>query len=140
MVLSRFWLVIFISSIAFVLISLFSGNSYTLDFMINGKKDDPIIISEKYLNQVPAFIKDSIEKAPDQTIVIDNITSNPDTTYVYSAKTVKIFSGVQKSDGLLPTCKSTLMDLVLPLLAYLAFFCGLMELLIISGASEKLEK
>ena len=140
MVLSRFWLVIFISSIAFVLISLFSGNSYTLDFMINGKKDDPIIISEKYLNQVPAFIKDSIEKAPDQTIVIDNITSNPDTTYVYSAKTVKIFSGVQKSDGLLPTCKGTLMDLVLPLLAYLAFFCGLMELLIISGASEKLAK
>ena len=66
MVLSRFWLVIFISSIAFVLISLFSGNSYTLDFMINGKKDDPIIISEKYLNQVPVFIKDSIEKAPDQ--------------------------------------------------------------------------
>jgi spore maturation protein SpmA/spore maturation protein SpmB len=108
--------------------------------MINGKKDDPIIISEKYLNQVPAFIKDSIEKAPDQTIVIDNITSNPDTTYVYSAKTVKIFSGVQKSDGLLPTCKSTLLDLVLPLLAYLAFFCGLMELLIISGASEKLAK
>jgi spore maturation protein SpmA/spore maturation protein SpmB len=108
--------------------------------MINGKKDDPIIISEKYLNQVPEFIKDSIEKAPDQTIVIDNITSNPDTTYVYSAKTVKIFSGVQKSDGLLPTCKSTLLDLVLPLLAYLAFFCGLMELLIISGASEKLAK
>lgn len=140
MVLSRFWLVIFISSIAFVLISLFSGNSYTLDFMINGKKDDPIIISEKYLNQVPAFIKDSIEKAPDQTIVIDKITTNPDTTYVYSAKTVKIFSGVQKSDGLLPTCKNTLLDLILPLLAYLAFFCGLMELLIISGASEKLAK
>ena len=140
MVLSRFWLVIFISSIAFVLISLFSGNSYTLDFMINGKKDDPIIISERYLNQVPLFIKDSIEKAPDQTIVIDNVTSNPDTTYVYSAKTVKIFSGVQKSDGLLPTCKSTLLDLILPLLAYLAFFCGLMELLIISGASEKLAK
>ena len=140
MVLSRFWLVIFISSIAFVVISLFSGNSYTLDFIINGKKDDPILISEKYLNQVPVFIKDSIENAPDKTIVIDKIVSNPDTTYVYSAKTVKIFSGVQKSDGLLPTCKSTLLDLILPLLAYLAFFCGLMELLIISGASEKLAK
>jgi len=140
MVLSRFWLVIFISSIAFVVISLFSGNSYTLDFIINGKKDDPILISEKYLNQVPFFIKDSIENAPDKTIVVDKIASNPDTTYVYSAKTVKIFSGVQKSDGLLPTCKSTLLDLILPLLAYLAFFCGLMELLIISGASEKLAK
>ncbi len=140
MVLSRFWLVIFISSIAFIVISLFSGNSYTLDFIINGKKDDPILISEKYLNQVPFFIKDSIENAPDKTIVVDKIASNPDTTYVYSAKTVKIFSGVQKSDGLLPTCKSTLLDLILPLLAYLAFFCGLMELLIISGASEKLAK
>jgi hypothetical protein len=140
MVLSRFWLAIFISSIAFILISLFSGNSYTLDFMINGKKDEPIIISEKYLHQVPAFIKDSIEKAPDQKIVIDEIASNPDTTYVYSAKTVKIYSGVQKSDGLLPTCKNTLLDLILPLLAYLAFFCGLMELLIISGAAEKLAK
>jgi spore maturation protein SpmA len=29
---------------------------------------------------------------------------------------------VQKSDGLLPTCKSTLLDLVLPLMAYLAFW------------------
>ena len=140
MVLSRFWLVIFISSIAFVVISLFSGNSYTLDYIINGKKGDPILISEKYINQVPVFIKDSIENAPDKTIVIDKIASNPDTTYVYSANTVKIFSGVQKSDGLLPTCKNTLLDLILPLLAYLAFFCGLMELLIISGASEKLAK
>lgn len=140
MVLSRFWLVIFISSIAFVVIGLFTGNSYSIDYVLNGKKDEPILISEKYLNQVPAFIKDSIEKAPENTIVINKIESNPDTTYVYKNKTVKIFSGVQKSDGLLPTCKNTLLDLILPLIAYLAFFCGLMELLIISGASGKLAK
>jgi spore maturation protein SpmA/spore maturation protein SpmB len=138
MVLSRFWLVIFISSIAFIVVSLFSGNSYTIDFVLNGKKDDPILISEKYIDQLPAFIKDSIEKAPDKTMVINAVASNPDTTYVYSSKTVKIYSGVQKSDGLLPTCKSTLLDLIIPLIAYLAFFCGLMELLIISGASAKL--
>jgi len=140
MVLSRFWLVIFISSIAFIVISLFSGNSYSIDYVLNGKKDEPILISEKYLNQVPTFIKDSIEKAPENTIVINKIETNPDTTYVYKNKTVKIFSGVQKSDGLLPTCKNTLLDLILPLIAYLAFFCGLMELLIISGASGKLAK
>ncbi|WP_309607531.1 nucleoside recognition domain-containing protein [Flavobacterium sp.] len=146
MVLSRFWLVIFISSIVFVVFSLFSGNSYTIDFILNGKKDDPILISEKYLNQLPAFIKDSIEKAPEQTMVIDKIKTNPnktknlDTTYVYKNKTVKIYSGVQKSDGLLPTCKTTILDLIIPLMAYLAFFCGLMELLIISGASGKLAK
>lgn len=140
MVLSRFWLVIFISSIAFVVIGLFTGNSYSIDYVLNGKKDEPILISEKYLNEVPVFIKDSIEKAPENTIVINKIESNPDTTYVYKNKTVKIFSGVQKSDGLLPTCKNTLLDLILPLIAYLAFFCGLMELLIISGASGKLAK
>ncbi len=140
MVLSRFWLVIFISSIAFIVVSLFTANTYTIDYVLNGKKDDPVLISEKYLNQVPSFVKDSIEKAPDQKMVVDKITSNPDTTYVYKNKTVKIYSGVQKSDGLLPTCKNTLLDLILPLMAYLAFFCGLMELLIISGASGKLAK
>ena len=138
MVLSRFWLVIFISSIVFIVVSLFSGNSYTIDFVLNGEKGDPILVSEKYIDQLPAFIKDSIENAPDKTMVINNITSNLDTTYVYSSKTVKVYSGVQKSDGLLPTCKNTLVDLILPLIAYLAFFCGLMELLIISGASGKL--
>jgi spore maturation protein SpmA/spore maturation protein SpmB len=138
MVLSRFWLAIFISSIAFVVFSLFSGNSYTVDYVLNGKKDDPILISEKYLEQVPVFIKDSIDKAPDKTMVINKIATNPDTTYIYKNKTVKIYSGVQKSDGLLPTCKNSLLDLIIPLIAYLAFFCGIMELLIISGAAEKL--
>ena len=140
MVLSRFWLAIFISSIVFVVIGLFSGNSYTIDFILNGKKDDPILVSEKYINQLPVFIKDSIGKAPDKTMIVNKDTLNADTTYVYKNKTVKIYSGVQKSDGLLPTCKNTLLDLILPLMAYLAFFCGLMELLIISGATEKLAK
>ena len=140
MVLSRFWLAIFVSSILFVVFSLFSGDSYSIDFVLNGKKDDPILISEKYLNQLPIFIKDSIEKAPEQTMIINRDTLNLDTTYVYKSKTVKIYSGIQKADGLLPTCKNSLMDLILPLIAYLAFFCGLMELLIVSGAAEKLAK
>ncbi len=140
MVLSRFWLVIFISAIVFVVFSLFAGDNYTIDHVLNGKKDDPILISERYVEQLPAFIKDSIKTAVDQTITVDRDSLNADTTYVFKNKTVKIYSGVQKSDGLLPTCKSTLLDLVLPLMAYLAFFCGLMELLIISGASGKLAK
>ena len=140
MVLSRFWLAIFISSIAFVVFSLFSGGNYTIDHVLNGKKDDPILISEKYIEQVPAFVKDSIKNAPDQTMVVDRDTINADTTYVFQNKTIKIYSGVQKSDGLLPTCKNSLLDLILPLIAYLAFFCGLMELLNLSGASGKLAK
>lgn len=140
MVLSRFWLAIFISSIVFIIISLFTGNSYTIDYVLNGKKDEPILISEKYAEQLPAFIKDSIKKAPNQTMIINRDTLNSDTTYVYKNQTVKIYSGVQKTDGLLPTTKSSLFDIILPLIAYLSFFCGLMELLIISGAAEKLAK
>ena len=140
MVLSRFWLAIFVSSILFVVIGLFAGNNYTVDYILNGKKDDPILISEKYLEQIPAFIKDSIEKAPDKTIIINKVETNSDTTYIFKNKTVKIFSGVQKSDGLLPTCKNSLLELIIPLIAYLAFFCGLMQLLITSGAAERLAK
>ncbi|MCF8323249.1 MAG: spore maturation protein [Flavobacterium sp.] len=140
MVLSRFWLVIFISSIVIVMFSLFSGNNYTIDNVLNGKKEDPILISEKFMEQIPVFIQDSINASEAKSFVINRDTLNADTTYVFSNKTVKVFSGVQKSDGLLPTCKNTLLDLILPLMAYLAFFCGLMELLIISGASEKLAK
>ncbi|AWG20733.1 spore maturation protein [Flavobacterium faecale] len=138
MVLSRFWLVIFISSIIFIVVSLFTANTYTIDFVLNGVKGDKVLVSEKYLEQLPVYLKDSITAAPENTFVVNRDLSNPDTTYVYTNKTVKIYSGVQKSDGLLPTCKSTLVDIILPLIAYLAFFCGLMELLIISGASGKL--
>lgn len=140
MVLSRFWLAIFISSILFILVSLSLGNNYTIDFVLNGKKDDPILISEKYLEQLSIPIQDSIQKSDDKKFIQNKVSTNPDTTYVFSSKTVKIYSGVQKSDGLLPTCKNTLFDLVLPLIAYLSFFCGLMELLIVSGAAQKLAK
>jgi spore maturation protein SpmA/spore maturation protein SpmB len=140
MVLSRFWLTIFILSIIFVVVSLFSGTTYTVDYVLNGEKGNPILISEKYIDQIPAFIRDSIELKEDKTMVVNRDLSNVDTTYVYKNKTVQIYSGVQKSDGLLATCKSSLVDIIIPLIAYLAFFCGLMELLIISGVSGKLAK
>lgn len=140
MVLSRFWLTIFIASIAFIVVSLFTGNNYTIDFILNGKKDEPILVAEKYKEELPRFLQDSIQSAPDNAFVVNRNTLDPDTTYVYTSKTVKVYSGVQKSDGLLPTCKSTVLDLIIPLIAYLAFFCGLMQLLIDSGAAEKLAR
>ena len=140
MVLSRFWLVIFISSIFFIVFGLFSSQYYSIDYVLNGKKDDPILISEKFIDEIPVFIKDSIQKSKDKTYILNRDILNIDTSYVFKNQTVKIYSGKQKSDGLLPTCKTSLFDIILPLMAYLAFFCGLMELLIISGASEKLAK
>lgn len=140
MVLSRFWLAIFISSIVFIVISLFTGNSYTIDYVLNGKKDEPVLIEEKFLHELPAVLRDSIERANDKVFIVNQNTADADTTYVYKNQTVKIYSGIQKSDGLLPTCKNTVLDLIIPLIAYLAFFCGLMQLLIDSGAAEILAR
>src|SRR6478672_7506036 len=123
MVLSRFWLVIFISSIVFIVAGVALSNSYSIDFILNGKKDDPVLIGEKYLNQLPKSLQDSINIAEENTFVVNKIKADVDTTYVYKNQTVQIYSGVQKSDGLLPTCKTTLIDLILPLMAYLVFFC-----------------
>ncbi len=140
MVLSRFWLIIFISSIIFIVAGLFTSNHYSIDYMLNGKKDNPVLIGEKYLNKLPKSLQDSLKIAPESTVIVDFNPSDVDTTYVYKNKTVQIYSGLQKSDGLLETCKTSLFDLILPLMAYLAFFCGIMQLLIDSGATERLAR
>ncbi|MFD2908655.1 nucleoside recognition domain-containing protein [Flavobacterium ardleyense] len=140
MVLSRFWLAIFVSSIAFIIMGLFTNKYYSIDYVLNGKQNESILIGEKYLSELPQFIQDSIAVSSDKTFIVNPNVKGADTTYVYNKQTVKIYSGLQQSDGLLPMAKSSLMDIILPLIAYLAFFCGIMELLIISGASEKLAK
>lgn len=140
MALSRFWLIIVISSIIFVLASFILHKNYTLDFILNGKKDDPVLVGENYLKNFPTAMQDSLLQAKDKTVLIPASNQGSDTSFVLSNDIVKIYSGKQKSDGLLPTCKNTIMDIILPLIAYLAFFCGLMQLLIDSGAAEKLAK
>ena len=140
MVLSRFWLAIFVSSIAFIIIGLFTNKYYSIDYVLNGKQGEPILIAEKYLKDVPQTIQDSILQSKENTFTIKTAKSATDTIYVYNKQSVKIYSGLQQADGLLPMAKSSLLDLIIPLIAYLAFFCGIMELLIISGASEKLAK
>jgi len=140
MVLSRFWLIIFISSILFIVTGLFLGESYSIDHVLNGKKDDPILVGEKYLGQLPYSLRDTLKTSPEGVVNVNIDTLNADTTYIFKNKSVQIYSGVQKSDGLLETCKVSLFDIILPLLAYLAFFCGIMQLLIESGATEKLAR
>lgn len=140
MVLSRFWLAIFVSSIAFIIIGLFTNKYYSIDYVLNGKQGEPILIAEKYLKDIPQAVQDSILKSKENTFTVKTAKTTTDTLYVYNKQSVKIYSGVQQADGLLPMAKSSLLDLIIPLIAYLAFFCGIMELLIISGASEKLAK
>lgn len=113
---------------------------YSLDHMINGKKDDKILIAEKYQSEISTFIWDSLQKSEDKTFIAKNLETQIDTIYQANLQTIKVYYGTQKSDGLLPTCKSSIFDIILPLMAYLAFFCGILQLLIDSGATEKLAK
>ncbi len=99
---------------------------------MTGKKDDLKIISEKYLSELPVPLQDSLKASSTHTVVIN------DTSYVFEKSVVKMYHGKQQADGLLTTCKNTITDIIIPLIAYLAFFCGLLQLLIDSGASEKL--
>ena len=108
MVLSRFWLVIFISSLCFVLIGIFTHQSYTIDHVLNGKKDDPFLIGESYVSSLSPLVRDSLKKTESGIVIINLNTKDIDTTYVLGEKSVRIFSGIQKTDGLLPTAKNSL--------------------------------
>ena len=145
MVLSRFWIVIFISSLVFVLFSLFSGSFYSLEYILTGKKDDLKVVSEKYLSQLPDSIQVSVINSPAHTVVIrdtsfvcDKLILDKKLNVDKELSIVKMYHGKQQADGLLTTCRVTITDIVIPLIAYLAFFCGLLQLLIDSGASAKL--
>lgn len=140
MALSRFWLIIFISSILFALGGLIWGNYYSLDFLLNGKKDDPVLVAEKLSTSLPKPLLDSIQKSKDGKLVISGGKLKVDTLYQLDKSSVKIYAGKQKTDGLLPTCKASIFDIILPLMAYLTFFCGILQLLIDSGATEKLAR
>ena len=134
MALSRFWLTIILVSVTYILASLFSGSSYSIDYVVNGKKDDPLVKKELYLNQLSVQLQDTLQKAKDHRVTMN------DSLYILDNKIVRIAVGKQATDGILPTAKNTIFDLLLPLIAYLSFFCGILQLLIDSGASEKLAK
>jgi len=140
MVLSRFWLIIILSSVLYILLRLAFGYSYSIDSMVNGKKDDPILVSEMFQDKVPGNLLDSLTHSGTHRFVVKGIPPQKDTVYSIDNNIVRITSGRQAADGILPTCKNTIIDLLIPLIAYLSFFCGILQLLIDSGASEKLAR
>jgi spore maturation protein SpmA/spore maturation protein SpmB len=134
MALSRFWLALFLCSIACLFVLLFSGRYYEIEFAVNGKKDDALLKRECYLEQLPVELQRTLQSAPDHKVTIGA------QSYAIDNGVVKIYSGKQPADGVLPTCKSTIMDILLPLIAYLSFFSGILQLLIDSGAAERVAK
>ena len=138
MALSRFWSFIIVLSVIYLFVMLATGRQYTLSSIVNGKQNDALVISEISSQQLQQ--KDSV--------LFSRIHANGnlpfvqgDTSYVYQENgIVQICIGKQSADGIFPTCKNTITDIWLPLIGYLTFFCGLLNLLNDSNAISKLAK
>ena len=138
MALSRFWSLIIVSSILYILFALFSGGQYSVGGIINGKQNDALVVGEistqDLRHEDPAFY---------EAVVAGKSSGAQKGSVVYrltDAGVVEICHGKQPADGLFPTCKNTIMDIWLPLIGYLTFFCGLLHLLSDSNAIGKLAK
>ena len=78
----------------------------------------------------------SLQSAADHKITIDN----KEYQYTIDNEVLKLYAGKQAADGVLPQCKTTIFEILLPLIAYLSFFSGILQLLIDSGAAERVAK
>lgn len=136
MALSRFWSYIIVLSAIYIFYMLGTGQMYTLGSLVNGKQNDPTIVSEVEAKQLQQS-DTALFAALQATKVYAN--ANGDTTYhLMDNGIVQIAAGKQAADGIFPTCKNTIMDIWLPLIGYLTFFCGLLNLLNDSNAITKL--
>ena len=138
MVLSRFWSVMIAGSILYILVMLATGRLYTITYVVNGKQNDALVITEIPANDFK--LRDSSRYAALEANMITGIQSG-DTLYRLSDNgMVQVSVGKQQADGIFATCKNTIMDLWLPLIGYLTFFCGLLHLLGDSNAMHRLAK
>lgn len=136
MALSRFWTFMLILSIAYVLVMLAAGRQYSLGMLVNGKQGEAMVVSEMDTTviQGTAFLR-SMRAAGEEGLAV-----NDDRYAINGTGTIRITRGKQPADGLFATCRNTIMDLWLPLIGYLTFFCGLLNLLIDSRAMEKVAR
>lgn len=138
MVLSRFWAFIIAGSILYLLVLLATGRLYTIGNVVNGKQNDPVVIAEydaaTFVQQDSALYASIAEAKPGAYV-------NGDYSYYLTDNgIVQLSSGKQSADGIFITCKNTIMDIWLPLIGYLTFFCGLLHLLGDSNAMHKLAR
>ena len=125
-------------SIAYIFALLALGRLYTLSPLVNGKQNDPVVIQE--------LTAETLQQT--DPVLHSNIVSNKaagflsgDTLYFLQDNgVVQVTRGKQAADGIFPTCKNTILDLWLPLIGYLTFFCGLLHLLEDSNAMTRLAR
>jgi spore maturation protein SpmA/spore maturation protein SpmB len=136
MALSRFWTFMLLLSIGYVLVMLAAGRQYTLGSLVNGKQGELLVVGELDTALIPG----SALVAAIRTSEHGNFQQGA-TLYTLNRNGALVASvGTQPADGLFATCRNTLTDLWLPLIGYLTFFCGLLNLLVDSRAMEKLAR
>ncbi|MFN8143839.1 MAG: nucleoside recognition domain-containing protein [Bacteroidia bacterium] len=138
MVLSRFWSFIIAGSILYILILLASGRLYTIGNIVNGKQNDALVVAEYSASGFQE--KDSAMFSLIQTAKPGAYQQGENQYTLTDNGIVQITQGHQAADGIFITCKNTILDLWLPLIGYLTFFCGLLHLLNDSNAMTKLAK
>ncbi len=136
MALSRFWSFIITLSVLFIFYLMLSGKLYTLGGIVNGKQHDPIVLTE--IEKTKLAVQDPV--LLEQLSVSKTVLRNDTTFHLLDNGIVQLSTAKQAADGIFPTCKNTIMDIWLPLIGYLTFFCGLLNLLNDSNATEKLAK
>ncbi len=138
MALSRFWSWMIVLSSLFVFYMLGSGRLYSLNGLVNGKQNDPVLVNEL-----------SVQTANLDTALMTTLKmhkgefmagENGNFYKLQASGMIEVAAGKQAADGIFPTCKNTIMDIWLPLIGYLTFFCGLLNLLSDSNATDKLAK
>src|SRR2546423_13038587 len=138
MVLSRFWSAIIVGSLLYIFVLMLSGRLYTIGYLVNGKQNDPLLVSEISAAELQQ------QDPPLYTNVLSNRTTGfqlGESLYQLADNgVIQISRGKQPADGIFLTCKSTILDLWLPLIGYLTFFCGLLNLLNDSNALGKLAR
>jgi spore maturation protein SpmA len=138
MALSRFWSYILVLSIGFIFYLLATGGIYTLSQVVNGKQNDWLLV--KQINAAELLVNDSafynqLLLAKEQGLEKDGKLYK-----LLPSGVVEVYSGKLAADGIFATCKNTIMEIWLPLIGYLTFFCGLLNLLNDSNAIEKLAR
>jgi spore maturation protein SpmA len=138
MALSRFWSFIIALSIIFIFYMLGSNQMYNLGQLVNGKQNDALVVAEFQASHFQQT--DSVLFANMQLNKATGFAQN-DTVYkLLDNGIVEVCKGKQSADGIFVTCKNTIIDIWLPLIGYLTFFCGLLHLLNDSNAITKLAK
>lgn len=111
---------------------------YNLGQLVNGKQNDALVVAEFQATHFQQT--DSVLFANMQLNKATGFAQN-DTVYrLLDNGIVEVCKGKQSADGIFVTCKNTIIDIWLPLIGYLTFFCGLLHLLNDSNAITKLAK